>query len=105
MCDLKISGVGLKLACGTLNTGATRCNGSVSISFNQISDASRYLIGVGLTLGLIDDPISLTDCCHHWARVPFIVRENLGMGKYTLVGEAFAENFMRGEVQSLNFAD
>lgn len=37
--------------------------------------------------------------------VPFIVRENAELGKYTLVGEAFAESFMHGEVEHLKFAD
>jgi hypothetical protein len=44
-------------------------------------------------------------CIIQGARVPFIVRENSETGKYTLVGEAFAKNFMHGNVQSLGFAD
>jgi len=58
---------------------------------------------IGLAPGLAQESDHL--CILQGARVPFIVRESPEMGKYTLVGEAFAENFMRGEVQSLNFAD
>jgi hypothetical protein len=61
----------------------------------------QRLIGLAPTQARESDHI----CILQGARVPFIVRENSEKGKYTLVGEAFAENFMHGEVQSLNFAD
>lgn len=44
-------------------------------------------------------------CVMQGARVPFIVRSSGKAGRYTLVGEAFAENFMRGELGRFNFAD
>lgn len=46
-------------------------------------------------------------CVLQGAKVPFILRERaeLGKGKYEVVGEAFAESFMYGEVQFLNFSD
>ncbi|KAL4781289.1 heterokaryon incompatibility protein-domain-containing protein [Aspergillus varians] len=43
-------------------------------------------------------------CILRGASTPFIVRETPERDKYTLVGEALAENFMRGEVESLNFS-
>jgi len=61
----------------------------------------QRLIGLAPTHAQESDHI----CIMQGAKVPFIVRESSEMGKYTLVGEAFAENFMRGEVQFLNFAD
>ncbi|KAF7594831.1 hypothetical protein BBP40_008161 [Aspergillus hancockii] len=44
-------------------------------------------------------------CILQGARIPFIVRETAERGRYRLVGEAFAENFMHGEVKRLEFAD
>lgn len=61
----------------------------------------QRLIGLAPTQAQESDHI----CIMQGARVPFIVRKTSEKDKYTLVGEAFAENFMRGEVQSLNFAD
>ena len=40
-------------------------------------------------------------CILQGAKVPFIVRETSKLGKYTLVGEALAENFMHGELLPL----
>ncbi len=62
---------------------------------------SQRLIGLAPALAQESDHL----CILQGAKVPFIVRESSEMGKYTLVGEAFAENFMHGKVQSLNFAD
>ncbi|KAJ4285977.1 hypothetical protein N0V90_013543 [Kalmusia sp. IMI 367209] len=61
----------------------------------------QRLIGLAPTQAQESDHI----CIMQGASVPFIVRESSEKGKYTLVGEAFAENFMHGEVQSLDFAD
>jgi len=59
------------------------------------------LIGLAPALAQESDHL----CILQGAKVPFIVRQNAELGKYTLIGEALAENFMHGEVQSLNFAD
>jgi hypothetical protein len=61
----------------------------------------QRLIGLAPALALESDHL----CILQGARVPFIVRETPEVCKYTLVGEALAENFMHGEVQSLNFTD
>jgi hypothetical protein len=44
-------------------------------------------------------------CVLQGARIPFVVRETPDLHKYVLIGEALADNFMHGEVQTLNFAD
>lgn len=59
----------------------------------------QRLIGLGPALTQRSDHL----CILQGARVPFIVRENAELGKYTLVGEAFAESFMHGEVEHLKF--
>lgn len=66
-----------------------------------------YDIGGQPLLGLGPVTIQGLDhlCIVQGARIPFVVRETAEPRKYTLIGEAFTENFMHGELQLLGFAD
>jgi hypothetical protein len=59
----------------------------------------QRLIGLAPKLAQESDCL----CILRGARVPFLVRRTPKSGKYMLVGEALAKNFMYGKVQILGF--
>ncbi|KAH7459133.1 hypothetical protein FOMA001_g20262 [Fusarium oxysporum f. sp. matthiolae] len=61
----------------------------------------QRLIGVAPAASQESDHL----CILQGAKVPFVIRETLVAGRYMLVGEVFAENFMHGELRCLNFSD
>ncbi|KAH6665433.1 heterokaryon incompatibility protein-domain-containing protein [Halenospora varia] len=66
-----------------------------------------YYLGQGPLVGLAPALAQERDCICilQGAKVPFIVRWTEQPGRFWLVGEAFVENFMYGELQSLNFSE
>jgi hypothetical protein len=61
----------------------------------------RQLIGLAPELSQECDCI----CILQGAKVPFVVRETTQQGRFGLVGEAFVENVMHGELEVLNFSE
>ncbi|KAH7406328.1 heterokaryon incompatibility protein-domain-containing protein [Phaeosphaeria sp. MPI-PUGE-AT-0046c] len=80
---------------------------SITVSPRAMRKLFRFDVYGQRVIGLAPMQARESDhiCIIQGSRVPFIVRETPGENKYKLVGEAFAEYFMRGAVESLNFAD
>ncbi|KAL8367102.1 hypothetical protein RB595_000422 [Gaeumannomyces hyphopodioides] len=81
-----------------LNTSVSRAAKRRLFHFDVCGQRS---LGLAPQLARVSDHL----CILQGAKVPFILRETPEPGKYTLVGEAVAENFMRGELRDLNFSD
>jgi hypothetical protein len=61
---------------------------------------SQRRIGLAPALAQEHDCI----CLLQGARVPFVVRKTERDGRFRLVGEAFVEKFMHGELQKYSFS-
>lgn len=63
----------------------------------EMADGSQ-LVGLSPDQGRKGDFL----CVVSGARIPFAIRETNLAGKYTLLGEVMAENFMHGQLSTLN---